>query len=150
ARSFPEIPDTPNWNNVAPRFGAVYNLTGDAKTALKGSVNKYNRNFTTDFTNRYNPLVLQSDTRNWADCDYLPGTSTCSSLVLPTNRDNIAQDNEIGPANIVPFGVTPARRADPDLKRTYNWDSSISVQHQLVPRVAVVGDWYYSKYGNLQ
>ena len=51
----------------------VYDLTGDAKTALKGSINKYNRSYTTDFANRYNPLVLQSDTRNWSDCDFLPG-----------------------------------------------------------------------------
>jgi hypothetical protein len=71
-------------------------LTGDAKTALKGSVNKYNRAYSTDFADRYDPLALQSDTRNWSDCDYLSGTSTWSSLVLPTNRDGIAQDNEIG------------------------------------------------------
>jgi hypothetical protein len=33
------------------------------------------------------------------DCDLAPGTTTCSTRVLPTNRDNIAQDNEIGPSN---------------------------------------------------
>jgi hypothetical protein len=42
ARAFPEVPDRPNWTNVAPRLGAVYDLTGDSKTALKASVNKYN------------------------------------------------------------------------------------------------------------
>src|SRR5712691_7738104 len=70
-RSFSEVPNVPNWKNLAPRFSMVYDLTGDAKTALKGSVNKYNRAYTTDFVNRYDPLVLQSDTRNWSDCDYL-------------------------------------------------------------------------------
>jgi len=142
ARSFPEIPDTPNWNNVAPRFGAVYNLTGDAKTALKGSVNKYNRNFTTDFTNRYNPLVLQSDTRNWSDCDFLPGTSTCSSLVLPTNRDGIAQNNEIGPSNNLRFGLTPARHPDAGIKRPYDIEYSLGVVRELIRGVSVTGAWY--------
>jgi len=66
ARSFSEVPDVPNWKNLAPRFSMVYDLTGDAKTAVKGSVNKYNRAYTTDFVNRYDPLVLQSDTRNWS------------------------------------------------------------------------------------
>jgi hypothetical protein len=37
--------------------------------ARKGSVNKYNRNYTTDFANRYDPLAL----RCWRDgcCDCL-------------------------------------------------------------------------------
>jgi carboxypeptidase family protein len=142
ARSFPEIPDTPNWKNVAPRFGAVYNLTGDAKTALKGSVNKYNRNFTTDFTNRYNPLVLQSDTRNWSDCDFLPGTSTCSALALPTNRDGIAQDNEIGPSNNLRFGLTPARHPDSAIKRPYDIEYSLGIVRELMRGVSVTGAWY--------
>jgi carboxypeptidase family protein len=142
ARSFPEIPDIPNWKNLAPRFSAVYDLTGDARTAVKASVNKYNRNFTTDFANLYNPLVLQSDTRNWADCDYLPGTSSCSGRVLPTNGDGIAQDNEIGPSNNNRFGLAPARHSDPNIKRPYDIEYSLSVVRQLIPGVSVTGAWY--------
>jgi hypothetical protein len=142
ARSFPEIPDIPNWKNLAPRFSAVYDLTGDARTALKASVNKYNRNFTTDFANLYNPLVLQSDIRNWADCDYLPGTSNCSGRVLPTNGDGIAQDNEIGPSNNNRFGLAPARHPDPNIKRPYDIEYSLSVVRQIVPGVSVTGAWY--------
>ena len=41
ARQFPEVPDLPNWFNIAPRFGVVYDLTGDARTALKGTINRY-------------------------------------------------------------------------------------------------------------
>jgi hypothetical protein len=142
ARSFPTIANIPNWKNLAPRFGAAYDLTGDAKTAIKGSVNRYNRNFTTDFANRYNPLVLQSDTRNWSDCDYLPGTSTCSPLVLPTNRDGIAQENEIGPSNNARFGLTPARHADPNIKRPYDIEYSLGIVRQLFRGVSVTGAWY--------
>jgi hypothetical protein len=142
ARSFPEIPDIPNWKNLAPRFSAVYDLTGDARTALKASVNKYNRNFTTDFANLYNPLVLQSDIRNWSDCDYLPGTSTCSGRVLPTNGDGIVQDNEIGPSNNNRFGLAPARHPDPNIKRPYDIEYSLSVVRQVIPGVSVTGAWY--------
>ena len=143
ARSFDEIPDTPYWRNLAPRFSVVYDLTGNAKTALKGSVNKYNRNFTTDFVNRYNPLVLQSDTRNWSDCDYLPGTSTCSSLALPTNRDGIVQNNEIGPSNNRNFGLAPARHPDPSIKRPYDIEYMGSIQREIITGVSVTGAYYH-------
>jgi hypothetical protein len=150
ARSFAEIPDIPNWKNFAPRLGVVYDLTGDAKTAVKASVNKYNRNFTTDFANRYNPLALQSDTRNWSDCDFLPGTSTCSTRVLATNKDNIAQDNEIGPSNNLNFGRAPARHADPAIKRPYDIEYSLSVVRQLLTGVSVTAAWYRRDTYNLE
>jgi hypothetical protein len=41
ARSFPGIPNLLNWNNVAPRIGLAYDLTGDSKTALKFSYSRY-------------------------------------------------------------------------------------------------------------
>ena len=150
ARSFPEIPDIPNWKNFAPRLGVVYDLTGDAKTAVKASVNKYNRNFTTDFANRYNPLALQSDTRNWSDCDFNPGTSTCSTRVLATNKDGIAQNNEIGPSNNLNFGLAPARHADPDIKRPYDIEYSVSVVRQLVTGVSATAAWYRRDTYNLE
>jgi hypothetical protein len=142
ARSFSEVPDVPNWKNLAPRFSAVYDLTGDAKTAVKASINKYNRAYTTDFVNRYDPLVLQSDTRNWSDCDFLAGTSTCSKNVLPTNGDGIAQDNEIGPSNNKNLGIVATRRPDPNLKRPYDIEYTLSVVRQVLPGVSVTGAWY--------
>jgi len=150
ARSFFEVPDVPNWKNLAPRFSMVYDLTGDAKTAVKGSVNKYNRAYTTDFVNRYDPLVLQSDTRNWSDCDFVPGTSTCSSLVLPTNRDGIAQDNEIGPSNNRNLGIIATRRPDPNLKRPYDIEYSLGIVRELVRGVSVTGAWYRRETYNLE
>jgi hypothetical protein len=120
----------------------VYDLTGDAKTALKGSINKYNRSYTTDFANRYDPLVLQSDTRNWSDCDYLPGTSTCSGLLLRTNGDAIAQDNEIGPSNNRNLGILATRRPDPNLKRPFDIEYSLGVTREVARGVSVTGAWY--------
>lgn len=142
ARQFPAVSNLPNWFNLAPRFGVVYDLTGDTKTALKGTVNRYNRNFTTDVANRYDPLYLQSDTRNWSDCDYVPGTSRCSGLVLPTNRDDIAQDNEIGPSNNSAFGAAPFRHFDPDSKRPYDLEYTLGVEREVLPGVAVAGTWF--------
>ncbi len=150
ARSVQRFNPLPSFSDVSPRLSAVYDLFGNAKTALKANASRYVAQYGTTYVSPYNPISRTSDTRNWVDCDYNPGTSTCSGRVLSTNGDNIAQLNEIGPANINPFGTTPSRRADDNLARTYNWDYSVSIQHELVPRIAVVGAWYYSKYGNLQ
>jgi hypothetical protein len=149
-RQFPEKPDLPNWFNTAPRLAAVYDLTGDAKTAVKFSLNKYNLNDTTDFAARYDAASLQNDIRNWRDCDYLPGTSTCSGRVLPTNGDNIAQDNEIGPSNNALFGAAPSRRPDRDIKRQYNLEYTVGLDRQILSGLAVGLSWYRRSWYNLE
>ena len=141
AREFPDVPNLPDWFSIAPRFGVAYDLTGDAKTALKGTVNKYNRSFLVDLAAQYNPLVLQTDTRNWRDCDYTPGTSRCSGLALPTNGDDIAQDNEIGPSNNKLFGAAPNRHFDPDSKRPYDIEYTLGVEREVARGLSVGVTW---------
>jgi hypothetical protein len=141
-RQFPTESHVPEWFTASPRFGLVYDLTGDAKTALKGGINKYMRGYSTDFAGRYHPLAAQSDTRNWFDCDLIANTSTCSTRVLPTNGDNIAQDNEIGPSNNQRFGAVQARRPDPDIKRPYDIEYTAGIDRQLFNGFSVAAAWY--------
>jgi hypothetical protein len=145
-RSYPAQTNLPNWFNVAPRFGLVYDLTGDAKTALRFGANKYDVTYSTAATAPYDPLTLQSDIRNWADCDYLPGTSQCSGKVLPTNGDGIAQANEIGPV-VTPFGIN--RVADSNRKRDYNIQYNVGIDRQLFAGVSVSAAWYKRSWYNL-
>ena len=65
--------------------------------------------------------------------------------MLPTNGDNIAQDNEIGPRQNNRFGLAPEQRADPDIQREYSWDYSASVQHEILPNLSVMAGWYYAR-----
>ena len=44
----------------------------------------------------------------------------------------------------------PHRRPDPGLKRGYNWETSVSVQHELMPKVSITAGYYYRKFGNLR
>ena len=115
----------------------------------QGQREQYNISQATTFAERYDPASFASDVRNWSDCDYLPGTSTCSTLVLPTNRDGIAQNNEIGPSNNALFGVASTRRPDPDIRRTYNLEYSAGVDRQLFSGVSVSGSWYRRTWHNL-
>jgi hypothetical protein len=143
ARSFGPVENLPNWNDVAPRFGVAYDLFGNGRTAVKASANKYMNNTGLNFTQRYNPFAIALDRRNWTDRDL-------SGAILPTNGDDIAQDTEIGPSNNQNFGVAVSRRIDPDLKRPYNNEYAVSVQHQLFNGFSVYAGWYRRTYYNIE
>jgi outer membrane receptor protein involved in Fe transport len=149
-RQFPDVANLPNWFTVSPRLGVAYDLTGDARTALKGTINRYQRGFTADIAIQYDPMFLQSDIRNWSDCDYSPGTSRCSGLVLPTNGDDIAQDNEIGPSNNRRFGAAPDRIFDPDSKRPYDMEYTLGVEREFRPGMSLGATWFLRQSYNFQ
>jgi hypothetical protein len=152
ARYFPERKNLPNWNDVAPRFGMVYDLFGNGSTALKFGANKYMNPAGGSFANRYNPMRNDTDRRNWNDCAYLAGTSTCNPALIgaPGYHDDIAQDNEIGPSNNLNFGIAPSRTPAPDLSRGYNVEYMASVQRQVVANASVSASYYKRTYYNLE
>ena len=143
ARSFAGIPSLLSWNNVAPRIGAAYDVTGDSKTALKFSYSRYYASVTNQYSS-YRPLSAQTDQRNWSDCAFLPGTSTCNPALIgaPGYHDDIAQDNEIGPSSNSNFGLTPVKRKDPDLKRPYNIEYNVAVDRQLLENLSLSGAFF--------
>jgi hypothetical protein len=149
-RTVERVPNLPEWFDVAPRFSVVYDLFGNARTALKASANKYMNHWATGFAHRYNPMISETDRRDWFDVDLIPGTSTRSGRDLPTNGDDIAQDNEIGPSNNLRFGVLPSRRMDPDIRRTYSMEYSVGLQQQLVSRVSLMAAWYRRTYHDIE
>ena len=105
SRHFDKTPCMPCWFDIAPRFGVSYDLFGNARTAIKGTLNRFMAGQTLSFAQRYNPLQIQQDTRTWNDA----------------NGDDVAQENEIGPSNNVRFGEPVfTRRPDPDIAREYD------------------------------
>src|SRR5262245_16953516 len=142
-RSFPGIDSLLTWNNVAPRIGLAYDVMGDSKTAVKFSYSRYYASVTNQYSS-YRPLSAQTAQRNWSDCAYLPGTSTCDPARIGAAgyHDDIAQDNEIGPSSNSNFGLIPVKRKDPDLKRPYNTEYNLAIDRQLLPNVSVSGAWF--------
>ena len=133
ARHFDKIPNLPNWTDWTPRFSAAYDLFANGQTALKASVSKYLVGESVSFTGNYNPMQGETDQRTWRD----------------PNGDDIAQDDEIGPPNDLLFGTGQTRRPDPDIKRPFNMEYTVGVQHALLPRVSVGAGYYKRRYHNM-
>ncbi len=143
-RTFDAVEDLPNWSDFAPRFAAVYDLFGNAKTALKYSLNRYNSARTTGIAGNYNPLLEQTASLTWQD----------------VNRDDIAQGERgcVGyPAvgceinfNALPanFGIRALNEYG-EYPRTYNVEHGLELQHELFPRLSVTGSWFHGNFNNL-
>jgi hypothetical protein len=147
-RSYTGQSGVPDWRNLAPRLGVVYDLNGDAKTAIRFGINKYHTSYGLNATAPYDPLALRSDTRNWSDCAFIVNSSTCdpARIGMPGYHDDIAQDDEIGPV-VTPFGNN--RVADPDRKRDYNLQYNFGVDRQLAPGMSVTFAWFRRSWYNL-
>jgi len=150
ARHFPEEKNLPNWNNdVAPRLSAAYDIFGTGRTAVKASWSRYYALDRTRFASRYARAGLVNEVRNWFDVDLIPRTSTRSGLRTPTDGDDIAQDNEIGPSSQAAFGTRATAGYDPGIKRASNIEITAGVNHELMPRIAVGAFYYRRTFQNL-
>jgi hypothetical protein len=144
ARTFGPI-DWPTWTSLSPRGGFVYDLFGNQKTAIKFSIGRYEQAGSTGFSESYNPLALSFAPVAWTDlnrngvpqgelgCTYLAAGCELNLAQLPNG-----------------FGVASLANVDPDIRRMYNIETSVSIQHELFPRVSVGGGWYHRDFKNLR
>jgi hypothetical protein len=132
-----------DWKNWSPRIGAAYDISGTARTALKGSFAKYNTSERTDFIDNYNPAIAASTAAlSWTD----------------VNQDDIAQGElgcvypragcEINMAQLPAGFGTPSLLINPteDLRtngRGYNYEFSGGVEHQVIPSVSVAAMYFH-------
>jgi hypothetical protein len=137
---FAAVENVPNWKNVSPRMGASFDLFGDGKTAVKVSLGRYLEGPNlVSFTRAANPAaaIVTSATRTWND----------------SNSDLVPQPGELGPLNPSNFGNSnvTTRYADKVLTtRGFNWETSASVQHELLPRVSANVGYFRRWYGNFR
>jgi Carboxypeptidase regulatory-like domain len=132
---FGAIEDVPDWLDPSPRFGAIYDIQGDGRTAIKVGAGRYSIGTATGHIDRVNPVSVTNDTRGWSLCA-VGQTSACD-----LNGDLIPQMNELGPSTGFNFGTTN-RYAD-DLKRPYAMEYFIEFDRQIARNtVASVGFYY--------
>ena len=127
-QEWPAIDNVPNWKDISPRLGVVYDLFGDANTALKFSASRYVVNEGIEFATAVNPLRFNlQETRAWTDA----------------NGDFFPDDDELGQGSNEDFGTpnTNITAADAIRQgwgvRQHNWEFTGGVQHQLMPGLSV-------------
>ena len=151
--------DNLNWKDITPRFGAVYDLLGNGRTAVKVSLNKYLNGQTLNglggAPNPFNQLVLTA-TRTWNDATFPAGDPRRNNFVPDCVLTNNAANGECAAVSNNSFGTTrPGDQFDPELlggwgTRNYNWEFMAGVQHEVMPRVAVDVGYFRRWFGNFQ
>jgi hypothetical protein len=122
-RTFPEIRDVPLWHNTGPRGSLIYDLRGDGKTALRGSLARYYDQIGTGTPGGVNPNGLISQTYTWNDL----------------NNDLVFQPGELGTpsAPSLPATLDQLRSRFQLKRRPYRNEFTVGVDHQLMPNFAV-------------
>src|SRR3989442_11011625 len=137
--------DVPNWKNLDPRMGVAYDLLGNGKTALKASLGRYSAQLVSAAQNPTRNMAA-STTRTWNDANgnYFPDCD----LINPTGN------GECGPSSNLNFGklIPGTHLADDALSgfngQDTNWQSSVSIQHQLRPNVGLNVGYFRTWYAN--
>jgi len=134
--SFDPKYDLPNWKDVSPRIGAAYDLFGNAKSALKVSVNRYVVSDALSLSQAVNPAnaIATTTSRTWDDLNgnYEPD---CDLRSPQGNR-------ECGPMANQRFGtqIPTTQYADDVLHgwgvRPNNWQISTSLEQELRSNVS--------------
>ena len=157
AREFAAIDNIANLKDLSPRVGVSYDLFGTGKTAIKAAVSRYvSGNTVFNLAGPINPLTNANNSlrRNWSDTsglgingDFIPQGDPLNPLPNGEFTDNAS-------TAVLLFG-TPnvTTRYDPAVsdgwgKRQYNWEYSVSVQHELLPRVSLDAGYYRRVFGN--
>jgi len=144
--------ETPvNFKDITPRMGMAYDVFGTGKTAVKVNLGKYVIaqdgdagvfGTATGLIGR----IATSTSRSWTDSN--------ANYVPDCNLRSPAANGECGAMANSLFGTSQVQVTyDPDVVkgwgvRPYNWETSLEVNHEIFPRVAVSGAYFRRWFGN--
>ena len=138
ANIFPRTDGVKGYRDLTPRGGAVYDLFGNGKTAVRMNFGKYLQGvFSGEAYTIKNPAttLVSSITRSWTDpngdrvaqCDFL----------------NPLANLECGPWSNVNWGASVATtRVNPEVlegwgTRNSDWQFGVGIQHEILPRMSI-------------
>jgi hypothetical protein len=151
-RRIPAAKHIPHWKNLSPRVGGAYDLFGSGKTAIKGSIGRY-----PDIVrvSPANPASLFSLTTNrtWNDTAFGAGDIRSGNFAPDCELLNPVANGECGAWSDQNFGRQRLTTSNaPDSlegfnKQFYNWQGSVSFQHELTPGLALNVGYFRTWYG---
>jgi len=151
------------WHDWTPRLGAVYDLFGNHKTAIKAGFGKFNAQYSTGFTNNFNPMTGISQGVVWnlpagatnpgGPCAAvtLGGVPAPNPLCFPTGGFAGAGAlpgvgaGTLGPSVNPTFGSVAAGTGvglDPNWHRDYSLGYTAGLQQELARGVTLNFNWY--------
>jgi hypothetical protein len=151
SRTYAAVSNIIDRRDFSPRLGLAWDVFGNGKTAVKISVDKYLLSTNEDHTQAVsaNPAITTAAnaTRTWSDAngDFIPQGDPLNPLA----------NGEFGPSNNAVFGSSASTFAlDPTFARGWGvradeWETSASIQQQIMPRVSIMAGYDRRNYGKL-
>jgi hypothetical protein len=126
-----------DWNTFSPRFGITWDVFGNSKTALRGGVSKYDRLEGTTLAQNVNTNYIARSTCPW------------SSPILPTSYADL-QAGLVAEGNKTCTGFpNVTARIDPNIKRPYQMEYTVQLQHEIGQRTAMSVAYYHRSFYDL-
>ena len=149
-QSFPEVRDIPSYKDITGRIGLAYDVFGDGKTAIKGGFGKYLAGLGGGDTKTLSPsnTLVRNSLRLWGDWN----GNNVPDCDLHNFTGAFGTNGECGPLFDPGFGTSrPTLTWDPRASngwgvREYSLQTSVALQHQLMPSLGITiaynrNDW---------
>jgi hypothetical protein len=133
AATFPQT-DLYTFNLFAPRFGVIYDLTGDGKTVIKANYGMYWHNPGVGISQNANPNVAsKSATYSWND------QAVCPGCIPGDRRWQLGEESAAPTAQALAGGI----KLNPDIKAPLSHEASVWFERQVTETMGVRTGFVY-------